>query len=277
MKQNRIKLKASMLCFILFHIGFSQQYDSVVIDEENTDTNNEIYKTGTVFIYDYEITKDEKKYKLKSNKGMFATTEFELVPTQTEAIEVQKIHLIVRPVADEDRTNEHQTEISYFQEPAFASISSTGAIENDQNVWIHPIRRGFFNALETAPFPYIKKPLQMNMEWTDQMKIGEGWGNAMWGTWKGQLLLNYTYKVMGQEILQTPLGPINCFVIESSAQSEIGTTKLISYFSEKYGFVRMEYQLVNALKVALWLTDYKTDQIFNDEMTFFKTKEYIKQ
>lgn len=92
MKQNRIKLKSSVLCFMLFHIGFSQQYDSVVIDEENTDTNNEIYKTGTVFIYDYEITKDEKKYKLKSNNGMFATTEFELVPTQTEAIEVQKIH-----------------------------------------------------------------------------------------------------------------------------------------------------------------------------------------
>ena len=55
--------KITTLFIILFHIGFSQQYDSVVIDKENIDANNEIYKPGTVFIYDYEITKYEKKYK----------------------------------------------------------------------------------------------------------------------------------------------------------------------------------------------------------------------
>lgn len=268
--------KITTLFIILFHIGFSQQYDSVVIDKENIDANNEIYKPGTVFIYDYEITKDEKKYKLKFNKGMFATAEFVLVPTETEAIEVQKIHLIVQTASDEDRTNEHQTEISYFQDPAFASISSTGAIENDQNVWIHPIRRGFFNALETAPFPFVKKPLQMNLEWTDQMKIGEGWRNKLWGTWEGSLLLNYVYKVIAKQTLQTELGEISCYVIESSAQSEIGTTKLISYFSEKYGFVRLEYELLNGLNISFWLTDFQTNKIFNDEMTFFKTKEYLK-
>jgi hypothetical protein len=57
----------------------------------------------------------------------------------------------------------------------------------------------------------------------------------------------------------------------------IGTTKLRSYFSERYGFVRLEYDLLNDLTVNMWLIDFKTGKEFNDAKTFFKTKQYIKQ
>jgi len=276
-KTKPMKLKLTILYLIFFQIGFSQQYDSVVIEKENIDTNNEIYKTGNVFIYDYEIIKDGKKCKLKTNKDMFASSEFELVSIESDSIGVIRIHLIVQPVSDADRTNKNQTQISYLQEPVFSSLSSTGAVENNNNVWIHPIRKGFFNSLETAPFPFIKKPLKINLKWTDQMKIGQGWGNEMWGKWEGQLLLTYNYKITERKIIKTEIGEIDCFVIESSAKSKIGTTKLTSYFSEKYGFVRLEYELLNNLKVNMWLTDYKTNKEFNDTRTFFITKEYIKQ
>ncbi|RIV45010.1 hypothetical protein D2V05_07965 [Flagellimonas pelagia] len=272
-----MNLKLTIFFLILAQIGFSQQYNSVIIESENIDSNNEIYKIGSVFVYDYEIIKDGQKCKLKTNNGMFARSEFELVPTESDSIGVQKIHLIVQPVSDSDRTNENQTQISYLQEPIFASLSSTGAVENDKNVWIHPIRKGFFNSLETAPFPFIKKPLKIGSEWTDQMQIGQGWGNELWGKWEGQLLLAYNYKITEKKTIKTEIGEIDCFVIESSAKSEIGTTKLTSYFSEKYGFVRLEYELLNELKVNMWLTDFKTDKEFNDTRTFFKTKEYIKQ
>jgi len=272
-----MNLKLTFFFLILFQIGFSQQYDSVVIESENIDSNNEIYKTGNVFVYDYEIIQEGQKCKLKNNKGMFARSEFELVPTESDSIGVDKIHLIVQPVSDSERTNGNQTQISYLQEPIFASLSSTGAVENENNVWIHPIRKGFFNSLETAPFPFIKKPLKIGSEWADQMKIGQGWGNEMWGKWEGQLLLTYNYKITEKKTIKTEIGEIDCFVIESSAKSEIGTTKLTSYFSEKYGFVRLEYELLNELKVNMWLIDFKTNKEFNDTRTFFKTKEYIKQ
>ncbi|OZV66251.1 hypothetical protein [Winogradskyella aurantia] len=272
-----MNLKLTSLFLILFQIGFSQQYDSVVIENENIDSNNEIYKTGNVFVYDYEIIQDVQKCKLKTNTGMFASSEFELVPTKSDSIGVDKIHLIVQPVSDSERTNGNQTQISYLQEPIYASLSSTGAVENENNVWIHPIRKGFFNSLETAPFPFIKKPIKIGSEWTDQMKIGQGWGNEMWGKWEGQLLLTYNYKITEKKTIKTEIGEIDCFVIESSAKSEIGTTKLISYFSEKYGFVKLEYELLNELKVNMWLIDFQTEKAFNDTMTFFKTKQYIKQ
>lgn len=278
-----MKLKLTIFCLILFQIGFSQQYDSVVIEDKNIDSNNEVYKPGNVFIYDYEIIKEGKKHKLKENGSRFnrekkiRETTFEIVTTESDSIGVDKIHLIVKPVADSERTNENQTQISYLQEPIFASLSSTGAVENDENVWIHPIRKGFFNSLETAPFPFIKKPFEIGSIWTDQMLIGQAWGNEMWGKWEGELLLTYNYKITEKKTIKTEIGEIDCFVIESSAKSEIGTTKLTSYFSERYGFVRLEYELLNELKVNMWLIEFKTNKEFNDTRTFFKTKEYIKQ
>lgn len=278
-----MKLKLIILCLALFQFGFSQQYDTVVIEEANIDSNNKIYKPGNVFIYDYEIILNSEKLKLKRNGSKInheektSVPDFELVPTQSDSIGVNKIHLIIKPVADSDRTNQNQTQISYLQAPVYASLSSTGAVENTDNVWIHPIRKGFFSSLETAPFPFIKTPFKIGMKWTDQMLIGEGWGNDMWGTWEGQLLLTYNYEIVAKKTLKTPIGKIDCFVVESSAASDIGTTKLTSYFSEEYGFVKLEYELLQGLKVNMWLVDFLTGKKFNDTRTFFKTKEYIKQ
>ena len=272
-----MKFKLNLLLLLVFQLGFSQQYDTVVSEDQNIDENNKIYKTGNVFIYDYEIIQEGQRCKLKKNSGMSAASDFELVPIGTDSIGVEKIHLIIRPVENTERTNKNQTQISYLQEPVFASVASTGVIENDKNVWIHPIRKGFFSSLETAPFPFVKQPLKIGPEWIDQMNIGQGWGNEMWGQWEGQLLLTYNYKIVGKESLQTELGEIEYFIIESTAKSTIGTTKLKSYFSETLGFVRLEYELLNDLKVNMWLIDTKKGMEFNDMMTFFQTKEYIKQ
>lgn len=267
----------TFLCLLLTQIIFSQQYDTVVIEEKAIDSNNEIYKIGNVFIYDYEIIINNKKSKLKTNKEITKASNFEFVPLESDSIEVKKIHLIVQPVIDSNRVNENQTQISYLQEPAFSSISTTGIVENNLNVWIHPFRKGFFKSLETAPFPYIKKPLKTGTKWIDQMKIGQAWGNDLWGTWEGSLLLTYSYEITGKKKLETKIGEIECYVVKSTASSEMGTTYLISYFSEKYGFIRMEYELLNTIKINIWLVDFLTRKEFNDTRTFFKTKQYIKQ
>lgn len=273
-----MKIKFLMVCLFLFSFCISQQYDTVYAEAENIDENNEIYIPGNVFVFDYEISMEHETFKLNANRGSFMRREFEKVPIDTEDIGIDKIHLLILPITDEeDRTNEGQTQIAYLQGPAFDSFSTTGAIENEKNVWIHPIRSGFFNSLETAPFPYIKLPATIGNEWSDQMLIGEGWGDELWGKWEGQLLLTYHYKITGKEVLNTAVGDMECYIIDSTAESTVGTTRLKSWFSEKYGFVRLEYDLLNDIKVNLWLTDYKTGKEFNDARTLFQTKEYIKE
>jgi hypothetical protein len=265
------------LILFIFHFGFSQQYDTVFIEETDIDENNKIYTPGNVFIYDYEIIIDNQAYKLNTNKGMAARRDFELVAIDADSIGVDKIHLIVRPVEEAERTNKNQTQISFLQEPIYDSMSSTGVVENEVNVWIHPIRTGFFNALQTAPFPFVKHPLTIGATWTDEMIIGQAWGGELWGEWKGQLLQSYVYKLTAKETLQTPMGEVECYVIESTATSSMGKTSLKSYFSETYGFVRMEYRLFNNLIINMWMIDTKTGKEFNDMQTLFQTKQYIKQ
>lgn len=257
-------LKLTLLFLIVFQIGAAQQYGSVIIEAGEVDANNEVYRVGNNYVFNYEIIQHGKKLKLKRNKGMFASTDFELVTSTTKNIEVDKIRLIVQQVSDAERTNKDQTEISYIQEPLSRGMSSTGLVDNSKNIWLHPIRTGFFNALETAPFPFIKKPLMVGTEWSDKMMIGEPWGNELWGKWEGHLLLSYHYKVTAMEVLKSGVGDIECYIIESSAKSELGETKLKSYFSTIHGFVRMEYELLNSLKVNFWLIDYKPNHAFKN-------------
>lgn len=104
-----MKFKLIFIPLLVFQLGFAQQYDTLIIEDKNIDENNEIYKTGSVFVYDYEIIQDGERCKLKKNNGMFARSEFELVSIGSDSIEVDKIHLIVQPVNDADRTNGNQT------------------------------------------------------------------------------------------------------------------------------------------------------------------------
>ncbi len=272
-----MKINLTLLILVLCQLSYAQEYDNLIIEKDNVDADNEIYETGSVFVYDYDIIKNGAHKKLKSNRGMFAGRAFELASPEADSILVDKLHMLVMPIVNSERSNENQTQIAYLQEPQFESIHSTGAVENSHNVWLHPIRYGFFASLETAPFPYVTKPLQISTTWTDEVKIGQGWGDPLWGTWEGGLLLQCSYTVSGKQTLKTNLGSIDCYVIKSTAQSTIGTTTLTSYFSEKYGFVRLEYTLLNDLKVNMWLVDVKSNQEFNDARTFGQTKKYIKQ
>lgn len=52
-------------------------------------------------------------------------------------------------------------------------------------------------------------------------------------------------------------------MIEGTAKSRIGESKLKSYFSQKYGFVRLEYEMVTGLKVNLWVDQYSEGNNFN--------------
>lgn len=249
--------KLTVLFLIIFQIGVAQNYDTVILDSIHVDATNEVYKVGNTYIFNYEIIKNGQKLKLKNNKGMYEGSVFELAALANPDIEVDHIRLVVQQVSDAERTNTGQTEISYIQEPLSKGMSLTGLVDNAHNIWMHPFRTGFFNALQTAPFPYVKKPIEIGAEWTDKMAIGKNWGNVLWGTWENPLLLSYHYKVTAKEKLKSSFGIIDCYIIDSVATSNIGETRLRSYFSEIYGFVRLEYELLNDLQVNFWLIDFK--------------------
>ncbi|WP_461641269.1 hypothetical protein [Labilibaculum euxinus] len=251
-----------LLFFFIGELCYSQQYNTLEIEKVNTDLNNNIYKIGNAFTFDYEIIIDGNKYRLNRN-GRFPGDKFTLVKEENDTLGL-KIQLIVPKVDKSQRTNKKQTEIYYLFEPDFSSLSGTGVVENENNIWLHPPRSGFFSALETCPFPYVKYPIEIGKNWQDKMKIGDHWCDEKWGVWKKKLLLLYDYKIKEKTNINTKVGALECYVIESNAKSEIGESKLKSYFSEKYGFIRLEYEMATGLRVNLWIDHFSENNNFND-------------
>ena len=261
MKFKRMKLKILILSLLVCNITYSQQFKSLIIEKEHL--NNTIYKTGNVFVYNYEIIDNGDKYKLSVNNGFDVGNGFELIKEDLDTTNL-KIQLLVPKVGKKERTNKNQTEIYYIFEPNYTSFNRTGIVENSNNIWIHPPRKGFFRCLETCPFPYAKLPLQVGNKWSDKMKISNSWSHEKWGKWKGKLLLTYNYEVSGKSTLNTPLGELDCFVINASASSNIGKSYLKMYYSEEYGFIKLEYIMATGLKVNLSLEKFRKGIDFSD-------------
>lgn len=250
-----MKLINLILLFLFIGQGcFSQGFKTLCIEKKNIDSNNKIFKIGNALVYDYVVIENNTEYKLSYIAGI-PDNKFELINRSIDTI-ASKIHLIIPKVKKSDRTNRNQTEIKYMYAPEFSFISGTGVVENENNIWLHPPRSGIFAALETCPFPYVKFPTKIGKEWKEKMKIGDHWSNEKWGIWTKKLSLSYKYKITGKTKVNTNFGEIDCYVIESFAESAIGESKLISFFSEKFGFIRLEYEMVTGLKINLWLVNY---------------------
>ena len=134
--------------------------------------------------------------------------------------------------------------------------SSSGVIENEDNIWMHPPRDQYFSILELNPFPFIKAPYKIGNEWNWSLRIGDGWSDERWKNWNGSIQNNYTYKITERKTLHTNFGEIDCWVIEGTAVSRIGETKLKAFFNSKYGFVKLNYINIDGSLTNLILSDY---------------------
>ncbi|MFI2744082.1 hypothetical protein ACG2LH_15205 [Zhouia sp. PK063] len=257
-----------IITILIFNIAFGQQYDGLFIEKNKIDKNNNIYALGKEFVYNINILdKNNTNYFLKENEmNSFKLTE------NIDSLKISEIHLTVIKPKIFQRTNKKQTEVYYSYEPNPTSISSTGIVENEKNIWIHPPRDGFFKSLETCPFPYLKLDKPIGYKWTDSMSIGNQWSNQTWGAWKNRLLLHYTYEIDRKEKIHSKIGDIDCIVVHAIASSKIGESTLTAYYSDKYGFIKLEYTLFSGMKVELDIEKIITGPILRNGKDFFENK-----
>jgi hypothetical protein len=114
--------------------------------------------------------------------------------------------------------------------------------------------------LEINPFPFIQKPYLKGNKWYWSLEIGSYWSDYRWKEWNGMIENKYTYEIVDtNSIIHTPLGELNCYKIDSYAESELGKTCLTSYFNETYGFVRLDYINIDGsiLNIELYKVDIK--------------------
>ena len=134
--------------------------------------------------------------------------------------------------------------------------STSGVIENEKNVWIHPPRDRFFRILEINPFPFIQAPYEIGNKWNWSLKIGSFWGDSRWKTWDESIENKYIYEIIDKKKIKLAIGEFECYVIQSTAKSSIGQTHLTAYFNMEIGFVKLEYTNIDSTKTILELINF---------------------
>lgn len=134
------------------------------------------------------------------------------------------------------------------------SQTGEGVIENIEEVWMHPIRINQYKFTEIAPFPEAQLPLEKGKKWSNPTMIDAGWGE-----WNG-LTIENTYKITGQTIFKLNDLKIDCWIIKSVANCQLGESKLTTYFNEEYGFVKMAYENYENEKLVFELINIEEKQ-----------------
>lgn len=208
------------------------------------------YRRGTEITFGYKYTdRNGKQQYFVVNNGN--SWDFTSANNSSEnVVKDFKLRVLKSNMNFKD-PNYYQVEIAYVIEQKGASTHKTGLIENEKNIWLHPPRQFLFEILELNPFPFIKYPLQIGNTWNWELAIGDQWADKRWKEWTGNILNKYQYKITRKETLNTAVGSLECYVVESEAKSELGTTRLTSYFNEQFGFVKLMYTNIDKSTIEI--------------------------
>ncbi len=146
----------------------------------------------------------------------------------------------------------------YYHQPC--GDEYTGLIDNKMNLWIHPPRQFTFRILQLCPYPFYYLDENVN-NWTWELTTSGLYLDNRWIKSTESITIKYDYKRMPEEKLKTPLGDIQCKVTYAIGTitngSIISYTSLKSYYHPNYGFVKLEYNLINKNKIIIDLIETK--------------------
>ncbi len=240
---------------------FVEQFNLTNRDEMRFTENNSTYIEGNQFTYNYNHTSiDGLSFYFKYDEyGDWAFTPIDSIDTNT----ITQVKISVMPGLSpmiQINPNYNQTIIKfnyYSQNDRVPFGGSSGVIENEKNIWVHPPRDKYFKILELNPFPFIKAPFEIGNKWSWQLEIGDFWSDHRWKIWKGNIVNNYEYMITGKKEINTLIGKIDCYIIVATAKSRLGETHLTSYFNAKYGFVKLNYTNIDGSNTNLTLVKFE--------------------
>lgn len=244
--------------------------DGIYIEKSLTDSSqnrytidNKIYTPNRKYIFDYYILKNEDTLKIIVSQMPSPDDDFdrtwEFIKNDIKhQDQIETISITVQNGIYDKYETMLKYEYQYSTDLGYSSFSSTsGVIENEINTWIHPQRDKYFMILELNPFPYIQQPFRTGNKWTWCLIIGDHWKDNRWKLWEGRIKNNYEYEIIGKENLKTSIGELDCWIVQGIAVSEIGATGLIAYFSEEYGFVKLDYVNIDQSKLVIEIKEIR--------------------
>ena len=125
------------------------------------------------------------------------------------------------------------------------NTDSTGGIENEAKLWIHPPRNNQFTLTETAPFPRVEYPCELNKQYTGGLFIGRGWGD-----WENSHI-HCKYLITGKKMIKVGSIEYPSWIIQSESDSNLGRSTLNMAFNENIGFLNFYYHFYNNIRIII--------------------------
>ncbi|GHT26018.1 hypothetical protein AGMMS4957_21430 [Bacteroidia bacterium] len=139
---------------------------------------------------------------------------------------------------------------------------TTGVKETSESLFLHPPRGGEHAILEFCPFPIVHYPLHVGKRWSWTL-IGTNdiYLRAIknYDKKQGDTSVECEYVVTGEKswFSVSENKNIPCYVIDATGKTRFGNTKLVAYYSEKYGYVYMHFKTLNKDEYILRLREEK--------------------
>lgn len=247
--------------------------------------DNTSYKVNSVYIFDYFLLSDDgnKKKFLYTKDESSKDNPLNLVAYDNKTediIDRIKIEVDDNMAFSRHDSNYTQTICSYMylnrtgrrpdtlcdarkrknKSALTCADEWTGIVDNAKNLWMHPPRLFTFKILQLNPFPlyYIDENIKT---WTWKMKVGGFYLDPRWINQKELTTINFTYKRLPDESIETPMGKLKCKVTDGTGTTVLNSgefkTKLKSFYYPNYGFVRLEYTNVNGTVLVMQLIAIK--------------------
>lgn len=190
--------------------------------------------------------------------------EFQFVVYYSDSTDsLRKVDTLELKVTNDFYPQRSQTAIDWIHHQANKNDTTivketTGVIDSKDSYFIHPPREGDLHILSFAEFPTIN-----TFVFKDSTSKSNSTGKvSMAKTYKGKTITHVetNQKYQGKTTIDIPYQKnYRVHHLKATAKSELGTILGNYYFSEKLGFVRLDYELPDQTKISMQLSriDFK--------------------
>lgn len=151
-------------------------------------------------------------------------------------------------------------------------IRSTGILENETRVWLHPPRTDMFSILEYSPFPEIQYPLQIGNKWNWSLTPGRNWISEELGITE-DITLRYQFVIKAEinVFIAALRSSQTCFLVQGESIDNNGYSSFEGCYSSELGFVKMIFSNRDGSIITFNLNDIiEWSELSNDSATQFK-------
>ncbi len=121
---------------------------------------------------------------------------------------------------------------------------SQGIVQNENLLWMHPLRANQYRFTQDCPFPEVRFPLQVGMEWSGGVSRGTDLKSPV--KWKYKVERQGTY-------VSSTKKTKDCWFISSIAEYGEIVNELNMVYHEHRGFILFDYNLFNGDNIKIEL------------------------